>query len=398
MTPMLRVGLTGGIGAGKSTVATRLAEHGALLIDADKIAREVVEPGNPALEEIVSAFGADVLASDGGLDRPALAAKAFADNEARQRLNAIVHPRVGERTAELLAGAHEDAVVVHDIPLLVEGGLAPSYHLVIVVDAPEEVRVRRLVEARGMAEGDVRSRIAAQATVEQRRAAADVWLDNSGAQDEVDAAVDALWADRLVQFESNVRLHRKASYGSPRLVAPDPAWPMQAERLIERLRLAAGRTAMRIDHIGSTAVDALPAKDVVDLQLTVSSLAEADSVAGALSDAGFPLQPNIDRDRLKSGGLDQWRKRLHCGADPGRPVNLHMRVAGAANWRFALLFRDWLRADADARAEYAELKRRLADRFAGDGDTERYADAKEPWFDKASARAEEWAQRTGWTP
>lgn len=398
MALMLRVGLTGGIGAGKTTVATRLAEHGALLIDADKIAREVVEPDTPALAEIVRAFGADVLASDGSLDRPALAAKAFGDEEARQRLNSIVHPRVGERTAELLAGVHEDAVVVHDIPLLVEGGLAPSYHLVIVVDAPEEIRVRRLVEARGMAEADARSRIAAQATEEQRRAAADVWLDNSGAQDEIDAAVDALWADRLVQFESNVRLHRKANYGPPRLVARDPAWPRQADRLIERVRLAAGGKAVRIDHIGSTAVDGLPAKDILDLQVAVSTLDDADSIAGALSEAGFPLQPAMDRDEPKSTDLGQWRKRLHCGADPGRPVNVHLRIAGAANWRLALLLRDWLRADADARAEYAALKRRLADRFAGDDDTERYAEAKEPWFGEAAVRAEEWAQRTGWTP
>ncbi|MER6872833.1 dephospho-CoA kinase, partial [Amycolatopsis sp. NPDC000673] len=151
---MLRVGLTGGIGAGKSTVANRLAEHGAVVIDSDRIAREVVEPGTPGLAALTEAFGEEILAEDGSLDRPALAARAFADDESRKRLNAIVHPLVGQRTGELMAEAADDAVVVHDVPLLVENDLAPAYHLVLVVDAPVEVRVRRLVEVRGMPEAD----------------------------------------------------------------------------------------------------------------------------------------------------------------------------------------------------------------------------------------------------
>src|SRR4051794_15886865 len=129
---MLRVGLTGGIGAGKSTVAARLAEHGAVLIDADAIAREVVEPGTEGLAELVEAFGEDILTPEGALDRAALAAKAFRDEEERRKLNGILHPRIGARTAELAAGAAPDAIVVHDIPLLVEGGLGAGYHLVIV--------------------------------------------------------------------------------------------------------------------------------------------------------------------------------------------------------------------------------------------------------------------------
>ncbi|MGH3516155.1 MAG: dephospho-CoA kinase [Haloechinothrix sp.] len=397
---MLRVGLTGGIGAGKSTVATRLAEHGALLIDADAIAREVVEPGKPALAAIVAAFGEDVLDSEGGLNRQALAAKAFVDDESRTRLNGIMHPRIGARTGELIAKANPDAVVVHDIPLLVEGGLAPAYHVVIVVDAPEELRVRRLVHSRGMDEVDARARIAAQATESQRRAAADIWLDNSGHQDAIEAEVDALWADRLVPFEANVRLHRCHRYGSPRLVAPNPQWPAQAERAMARIALAAGEKALRVDHIGSTSVPGLVAKDIIDLQLTVESLADAEAVASALSNVGFPLRPRIDHDRPKpaSPDVEQWRKRFHCGADPARPVNLHVRVAGTASWRFALLFRDWIRAEGSVRAEYAELKQRLAAEFEADDDSTRYAEAKEPWFDKAFTRAEEWAERTGWTP
>src|SRR5438874_7002447 len=128
---MLRVGLSGGIGSGKSTVAGRLAEHGAMLIDADRIAREVVEPGTDGLAEVVEAFGADLLDPDGALDRPALAARVFGDDVARARLNAIVHPRVGARTQELTEQAADDAIVVYDVPLLVENGLAPFYHLVI---------------------------------------------------------------------------------------------------------------------------------------------------------------------------------------------------------------------------------------------------------------------------
>jgi dephospho-CoA kinase len=191
---MLRVGLTGGIGSGKSTVAARLVERGAVLIDSDVIAREVVEPGTSGLAEIVAAFGTDVLTGDGALDRPALAHVVFGDAEARQRLNAIVHPRVRERSAEIISAAPADAVVVQDIPLLVETGAAAAFPLVVVVHAAEEERVRRLV-LRGLPEADARARIAAQATREQRRAVADHVIDNSGSLDELYAQVDALWAE-----------------------------------------------------------------------------------------------------------------------------------------------------------------------------------------------------------
>src|SRR5688500_5945930 len=147
---MLRVGLTGGIGSGKSTIARLLAENGAVVIDADKLAREVLEPGSDGLEEVVAAFGEDVLNADGTLDRAALAAKAFATEEARQTLNGITHPRIGALTGQRMAEASEDAIVVHDIPLLVERDLAAAYHLVIVVHADAETRLRRLVSSRGM--------------------------------------------------------------------------------------------------------------------------------------------------------------------------------------------------------------------------------------------------------
>ncbi|HET8615635.1 MAG TPA: dephospho-CoA kinase [Actinomycetales bacterium] len=193
---MLRVGLTGGAGAGKSTVAARLRELGAVVVDADALAREVLEPGTEGLHEVVKAFGSQVLRADGSLDRAALAAVVFADPARRQALEAITHPRIGARTARLLAEAPSDAVVVHDVPLLVEKGMAPAYDLVVVVDAPVEQRVRRLV-GRGLAEPDARARIAAQATTEQRRAVADVWLENDGSADELRVAVDRLWSGRL---------------------------------------------------------------------------------------------------------------------------------------------------------------------------------------------------------
>ncbi|MGY1809204.1 dephospho-CoA kinase [Blastococcus sp. SYSU D00669] len=193
---MLNIGLTGGIGSGKSTVSALLAARGAVVVDADRIAREVVEPGTPGLAAVVDAFGDRVLGPDGGLDRPALAAVVFADPEARARLDGIVHPLVRARAAELAAAAPPDAVLVHDIPLLVETGQAGRYDLVLVVEADLDTRVARIVQ-RGLPEADARARIAAQATDEQRRAVADVVLDNSGSRDELAAQVDRFWAEHV---------------------------------------------------------------------------------------------------------------------------------------------------------------------------------------------------------
>lgn len=396
---MLRVGLTGGIGSGKSTVAGRLAEHGATVIDADRLAREVVAPGTDGLAEVAAEFGDRVLAGDGSLDRAALAATVFADEAARKRLNAILHPRIGARTAELTAAAPPDAVIVHDVPLLVEGGMAPAYHLVLVVHADVEARVRRLAEGRGMAEADARARIATQADDEARRAVADVWLDNSGTPDTVLAEVDALWADRLVPFEANVRLRRYPSRGAPKLVAADPDWPVQAGRLAARLRLAAGEAAVRVDHIGSTAVPGLAAKNVLDLQVGVRSLTDADAVADRLADVGFPLADGFDRDTPRPPGDDpeRWRKRLHASADPGRWANVHIREVDGPAWRFALLFRDWLRAEPAARADYEAMKEKVAAEHAAVG-IPSYADAKEPWFLRTYADMVAWSERTAWTP
>jgi dephospho-CoA kinase len=193
---VLRIGLTGGIGSGKSTVSRLLAERGAVIVDADLIAREVVEPGTPGLAAVVEAFGDAVVAADGSLDRPALARVVFGDPEARARLDGIVHPLVRARAAEIAAGAPPDAVVVHDVPLLAETGQASSYDLVVVVETDPETRIARLVQ-RGLTAEDARARIAVQATDDERRAIADVVLDNSGSPEQLAAQVDRLWAERV---------------------------------------------------------------------------------------------------------------------------------------------------------------------------------------------------------
>lgn len=400
MTGVLRVGLSGGIGSGKSTVAGRLAEHGAVVIDADALAREVVEPGSEGLAEVVATFGDGVLGEGGVLDRQALADRVFGDQGERAKLNGILHPRIGERTAELMNEAASDAVVVHDVPLLVENDLAPSYHLVIMVDADTESRLSRLVHARGISEEDARSRIRAQASEGQRREVADVWLDNSGRPDEILPTVDRLWADRLVPYEANVRLNRIADHGGPRLVEPDPEWPRTARRLAGRITTAGGGKVLRIDHIGSTAVGDLPAKNIVDLQVVVRSLTDAEEIGPAIDAAGFPHLARITHDNPRGEHADPeyWRKRLHAAADPGQRAILHFREIGSPGWRYALLIRDWLRAEPDVRDEYRELKQRLSGSHAADADFDAYTVDKEPWFEAASARAEEWARRSGWTP
>lgn len=190
---MLRVGLTGGIGAGKGEVARRLAAYGALVIDADQVAREVVAPGTPGLEEIVKEFGTGVLRPDGSLDRELLGEMVFSDAALRGKLNAIVHPRVGERMREIEEGAAAADVVVHEIPLLAEGGLASAFDVVVVVDAPPEVQVERLVSMRGMTRTHTLARMSAQASREDRLAVATFVVDNSGSLEELDGRVAALW-------------------------------------------------------------------------------------------------------------------------------------------------------------------------------------------------------------
>ncbi|MDT5187514.1 MAG: dephospho-CoA kinase [Mycobacterium sp.] len=386
---MLRIGLTGGIGAGKSTVSATFSECGGIILDGDVIAREVVEPGTEGLAQLVEAFGKDILLPDGALNRPALAAKAFVDDEHRATLNGIVHPLVARRRQEILDAVHEDAVVVEDIPLLVETGMAPMFPLVVVVTADIETRVTRLIK-RGMDEADARARIKAQAPEEQRRAIADVLLDNSGSQGELVEKARDLWYNRVLPLAHNIRT-RQCAPTVYKLVAYDPAWPADARRIIRRIQTACGSKALRVDHIGSTAVEGMDAKDVVDIQITVESLDVTDDINEALANVGYPRVGHITTDTPHTDDPALWRKRIHCAADPGRPANIHVRVDGWPGQLFALLFRDWLAANPGVQEDYLAAKRRALS--APD-----YVEAKEPWFLDAYGRALAWAEATGWGP
>jgi dephospho-CoA kinase len=192
---VLRVGLTGGIGAGKSEVSRRLASYGAVVIEADAVAREVVAPGTPGLAEVVQAFGPEVLRSDGSLDRDRLGELVFADESLRMQLNAIIHPRVGERMAELERQAGDALIVVHDVPLLAENHLAGGFDEVVVVDVPPRIQAERLARERGMPKDQAEARMRAQASREERLAIATIVVDNSGSLAELDREAGELWAE-----------------------------------------------------------------------------------------------------------------------------------------------------------------------------------------------------------
>jgi len=396
---MLRVGLSGGIGSGKSTVARRLADLGAVVVDSDRIAREVVAPGTSGLAQVRQRFGEQVLTADGALDRAALAGVVFADESARRDLESITHPLIERRTAERFAAAGSRDIVVHDVPLLVEKQMGPAYHLVVIVHAPAEVRLRRLTQERGMSEESARSRIRSQADDTARRRAADVWLENSATTERLVEQVDHLWRRRLVRYEHHVRTRTPARRDEdPVIVAADPAWPAEADRLIARLVRAWGNgiSGADIAHIGSTAVAGLPARDVIDLQLVVDDPADLDEGgrAARFADAGWvPVPvPGWGHAHDDDPGQQRPARMLH-GTDPCRLVDVHVRPRPSPAARRALLFRDWLNASTPARDEYATLKADLGGRVDGVGE---YIQAKESWFVAALPRAQRWAERTGW--
>ena len=401
---VLRVGVTGGIGSGKSTVSRRLGELGAHVVDADAVAREVVEPGEPTLERIRERFGDGVVRADGTLDRAALAALVFPDPEALDALNAITGPAIADRVEQQRGAVPAGVVSVYDMPLLVERGLWVHEHLSIVIETDVETRVRRLVEQRGLGEDDVRHRIAAQATDEQRRAAADVVLDNSGSPEALVAAVDELWERRLLPYEANLvggRRSRRPDRAADCVVDPRPDWEARAERVVARLAAALAPTGVvtEVSHVGSTSVPGLLAKDVIDVQVGVRRLADADrdDVRRALGDAGYVFNHGVHSDTPHPQGADasDWVKHFLGGCDPANHVHVHVREHGSAGWRFALLFRDWLRHEPAERDAYAAEKRRL---LAEQPSTSEYVVAKEPWFEGAWPRANAWAERTGWRP
>lgn len=314
---MIRVGLTGGIGAGKSTVARTFIEQGAHHVDADAIAREVVAPGSKGLAALVDAFGPEILDADGALDRAALAARAFADEESTARLNAITHPLIGERTRELIEAAPADAVLLHDVPLLVEGNMAPFYDAVIVVHTDADVRLDRLVNLRGMDPDDARRRIDAQASDEQRRAVADIWLDNSGTPEQLAEQALKVWNDRLIPLRDNHSARTPAPLRSEP-VEPDPEWTVLGPRLVNRLWALLGDKAVRIEHVGPTASAGAPAVPVIDLEVTVADEAAAGEASRLLHEAGFPT--------LDDSTIDDEAGTVHAAADPGRPARVHIRV------------------------------------------------------------------------
>lgn len=210
---MLKVGLTGGMGSGKSTVARRFAELGAVIIDADQIAREVVEPGEPALAELAEAFGEGILLDDGSLNRGELAKRAFVSAEKTELLNSITHPRIEQRTEEQLNAAG-DAIIVFDSPLLIEMGQSEAQDLVVVVHTPVEVRLDRLVESRGVDREDAKQRIAKQISDDKRLQFADVVMENSGTEDDLVRQVDRIW-ERIIQPLNQIRQLQAGQQDNP---------------------------------------------------------------------------------------------------------------------------------------------------------------------------------------
>ena len=395
---MLRVGLTGGIGSGKSTAAHRFALLGAVLVDSDVLAREAVAPGTDGLTEVVAAFGDGVVGPDGALDRPALAAIVFADPRARERLNAVVHPRVRDRTEALVAAAGPDAIVVQDVPLLVETGSPAAFALVVVVHADAETRVRRLVEARGMSADDARARIAAQADDAARRAAADVWLDNSGAPGDLEAAVDGLWHRRLVPFAANLRDRRPVLPASADPVAPDPGWAAAGRGSPSAWRgrrvppRAGRRTSARPPCPGcpppTSSTPTSPSLRAPTRPRSRPGWPPPGSRRSART-AAARYRDGPDRDGTGRGSGRAAGEWWHAGADPGRPVRVRVSRAGSPAWRAALLEREWLRADAAARARYIAVS--TLPGAAGDA-------ARRHFAADAVTRAEDWAASSGWSP
>jgi dephospho-CoA kinase len=324
---MLRVGLTGGIAAGKSAVAGRLAERGAVVVDADLLAREAVAPGSAGLDEVVSAFGPHVLGADGALDRAALGALVFADAAARERLNTIVHPRVRALAAGLIDRAPEDAVVVEDIPLLVETGQAARFHLVVVVDAPDGLRIDRMVGRRGMDPADARRRIAAQAPRQDRLREADAVLTNDRSLDDLLAATDALWDGRMIPFRDNLLAGTPAREAASPIAAGLAGTTGLARRVRAKLatllppgaamETGSGAGGQQDGH--DPATPDLPDAGRATVRVTVAPDGDPEAVSAAVRAAGFPRELRPDRrpdPSVEGAGA------VHRAADPGVDVTV----------------------------------------------------------------------------
>ncbi len=378
------------------------AALGAELIDADVLSREVVAPGSDGLRAVTERFGSEVLDSEGALDRAALAQVVFRDGSARARLESIVHPRVRARSAEIIAALPQNAVVVEDIPLLTETGAAPNHHLALAVEAPLELRLERLT-GRGMARDEAQRRIDNQASEKERRRACDVVLDNSGDERALELQVQRLWRERIEPFAANMMSARSAAESEKlRFIVHDEGWEQRFEHTAARLRRIMGSSAVRIDHVGSTAVPGLPATDVIDVQVTVVALSAVERMQSALERAGY--FPIVDgRDVSQSGRIPDiadpestgGQQFLYGSADPGNIVHIHFRAMDGIGRRLAVLFRDWLRQNESARVRYAAEKEEWAARVDS---YQEYRAAKESWFRTVGCpEAQEWAHENGWS-
>ena len=354
-------------------------------------------PGGRRWAAIAAEFGSQVLRPDRTLDRPGLAAIVFPSPERLRALEAITDPAIAARSAQLRAEVPPDRIDVYDFPLLVERGSWVHEHLTLVVGASERVRLKRLVEQRGLPERDVRARIAAQADDEQRRAAADLWVDNDGSRQATREQVQRVWQERLVPFDENLRHGiRSRRPDQVELTRPDPTWPAQGARIVARIAAARAGLGVRVEHVGSTSVARLPARGVIDVQVGVRRLADADRPAfgAAMRAAGYLLAPGYTADRPPSAAPGSgWEKRFYVGADPGRVVHVHVRETGSAGHDFSLAFRDWLRAVPAERDGYAAEKARLAALHPRARD---YGRAKQAWFDTAYRRVVAWTREVDW--
>jgi dephospho-CoA kinase len=304
----LRIGLTGGIGAGKSTVAALLAEKGAAIVDADAVAREVVEPGEPALQALVREFGPQVVDDDGALDRQALAAAAFVSAERTAALNAIMHPAIAARTQERFAALAASPVVVHDVPLLVEKRMGAAYHLCVLVDVPAPLRLDRLVRSRGLDREDAQRRIAQQADDAQRYEECDAVLDNAGEPAALRRAFDALWTERIEPFA----LALDSGRAQPAAEGPEGEPTTEAEAAVRAH--APARLRRRLEHClaaagaGAETLSAVTAEPL-GFRLETEGLGGAEAVEGA----------------LRGGGWLAADRGLRVFADPVQPGRLHLR-------------------------------------------------------------------------
>ncbi len=393
---VLIVALTGGIGAGKSTVAQDLRGFGAVVIDADESARWVVRPGSSGLAEVVEGFGPTVLDGRGELDRAALASTVFGDPTARKQLEAIIHPLVRAHMQDLTDQADERGarLVVHDIPLLVESRLDLDYPLVITVEADEDVRIRRL-ERRGLPAGQSQARMATQAAVGLRTSAADVVIDNNGDEAHLARVVHDLWAQRLSPFADDLAHHVGARLEGPALSEWHRGWADEAARALARIGHRLGPD-VSLHHIGSTSVVGLAAKDVIDLQIGVSDDAAIQSALTALDpDLGYVRsEDELVPEKSYGPGVVSVQGFLRS-ADPGRRAHVHIRPLGSQAWRFNLLLRDYLRANDDDRLAYEDEKRRLVHQHPES--TQDYADAKTAFMAALHPRMEVWAGESGWS-